>query len=315
MFQSNEECLETTNKILENREEFYRERPHLNYKMRYCSQEKFGILVCGGFDELNEEYSERNNHNITKFDAENLKNFETLAEFSGSCWFWSVIVMCELYIVAKPNNIDKINIHKYSYEKNAWVKVKVIHTSRNEFSVSSFLNKIYIVGGYLKNKIALNCCFEIDTASCKEKSIKRMNEARILAGCVAFQGKVVVSGGNVDVYDHLNNLNTVEAYCNVDNTWSAMPKMVNARHNHRLVATKSKLFVFGGFIDTCEVFDNLSNKFSILKKPETLRFGDYRVQDAFSVGRKLLLFLSYSTKVAVYDLGKDGRRLRTYKRY
>ena len=50
-----------------------------------------------------------------------------------------------------------------------------------------------------------------------------MNDARILAGCVAFQGKMVVSGGNVNIYDHSNNLNTVEAYCNVDNTWSAMP--------------------------------------------------------------------------------------------
>ena len=132
-----------------------------------------------------------------------------------------------------------------------------------------------------------------------------MKDARILAGCVTFQGKMVVSGGNEDVYDHLNNLNTVEAYCNVDNTWSAMPKMVNARHNHRLVATKSKLFVFGGFIDTCEVFDNLSNKFSILKKPETLRFGDYRVQDAISVGGKVLVFLSRSSKVAVYDFDRN----------
>ena len=46
VFQKNEECLETINKILENREEFYRDRTRLNFNTRYCSQEKikyFGL--------------------------------------------------------------------------------------------------------------------------------------------------------------------------------------------------------------------------------------------------------------------------------
>ena len=70
------------------------------------------------------------------------------------------------------------------------------------------------MGGNYKNEIAVSSCLEIDAATYKEKQIKSMKQARILAGCVAFQGKVVVSGGSVDFYD-LNILNTVEAYCNV----------------------------------------------------------------------------------------------------
>ena len=56
-----------------------------------------------------------------------------------------------------------------------------------------------------------------------ETLIKRMNKARILAGCVAFQGKKVVSGRcDADINGHFYNLNTVETYCNIDNTWSTM---------------------------------------------------------------------------------------------
>ena len=214
--------------------------------------------------------------------------------------------MCELYVLAKRANIETITVHKYSNEKNAWVKVKVINTSREYFSLCSFMNKIYVVGGHYKNERAINSCFEINTVSCNDKPIKRLNEARVSPGCVAFQGKVVAAGGcGADINNHLYNLNTVEAYCNVDNTWSAMPKMVHARNSHILVAIKSKLFVFGGLVDTCEVFDDSSNKFSVLKKPETLRTDDYRVQDAISVGRKVLVFLNYSAKMAVYDLDRN----------
>ena len=306
VFQSNEDCLDITKKILENREEFYRDRPMLNYKMRYCNQEKFSILVCGGYDELKEEYGEKTDYLIRKFDAENFDKFETFSELSGFNYFCSVNVMCELYVLAKRTNIDIITVYKYSHEKDDWDKMEVINTGRVCFSVCSFLNKIYVVGGHYKNEKAVNSCFEIDTASCKDKPIKRMNEARILAGCVAFQGKVVVSGGcDTDINNNFYNLNTVEAYCNVNNTWSAMPNMLHARHNHILVAIKSNLFVFGGVSDTCEIFDNISNKFSILKKPETLRFGDYRVQDAISIGGKVLVFLRRSSKVAVFDFDRD----------
>ena len=244
VFQSDEECLKITKKVLENREEFYRDRPTLSYKSRYCSQKIFNIMVCGGFDKLKEEYGQKNNHFISKVDAENLEKFETVADFTGCNFFWSVSAMCELYVLAKSNGIDTINVHKYASKNNAWVKVKTIYTSREFFSVCSFSKKIYVLGGHFKNKRAVNCCFEIDTVSCKDKPIKRINEARISAGCVAFQGKVVVSGGNVDINDHLNNLNSVEAYCNVNNTWSAMPKMVHARNSHILVAIKKQIVCF-----------------------------------------------------------------------
>ena len=62
------------------------------------------------------------------------------------------------------------------------------------------------------------------------------------------------------------------------------------------------MFVFGGWIDPCEVFDESSKVFSFLKNPETLRMNEYRVQDAISVSGKVLVFFSNSSIVAVYDL-------------
>ena len=209
MFQSNEDCLDLTNKILENREEFHRDRPALNYNTRYCSQEKINIMVCGGYNKFEEECDEITDLFVTKVDAEKFDKFESIAGFSGCYYFWSINVVGELYVLSKHKNVDTLNIHKYYNEKNTWVKVKVINTSRDNFSVCSFLNRIYIIGGHYKNNIAVNSRFEIDTTSCKSKPIKRMNEAIISAGCVSFQGKMVVSGGSVDFYRRLNNLNTV----------------------------------------------------------------------------------------------------------
>ena len=110
-----------------------------------------------------EDFSVKTNHNITKVDAENFDNLETFAKFSEYKYFWSINVMCELYVLAKREYT--INVHKYYNDKNSWVKVKVVHTSQDYFSVCSFLDKIYVVGGDFRNMSPINYCFEINTVS------------------------------------------------------------------------------------------------------------------------------------------------------
>ena len=136
VFQSNDECLEISTKIFENREEFFRDRPKHSYKTRYCSQEKFSILVCEGFDETIKEYGEKTDPFIKKVDAENFDKCETIVGFSGCSDHWSVDVASEIYVLTKPTT-DTINIDKFSNEKKAWVNVKVINTSRDYFRVCS----------------------------------------------------------------------------------------------------------------------------------------------------------------------------------
>ena len=129
-------------------------------------------MVCRGFNELEEEYGKNTDHVITKVDAESFNKSETLAELSGYNCSWFVNVICELYVLAKRDGIDTINVHKYSHEKNAWVKVKVVRTRLDYYSVCSFLNKVYVVGGLYKNMRATSSCFEIDTSSRNENQSK-----------------------------------------------------------------------------------------------------------------------------------------------
>ena len=56
----------------------YRDRLTLKYKTGCCSQKKFSISVCGGFDKLIEEYGEKTYHFLTQVDCENFDKFKNL---------------------------------------------------------------------------------------------------------------------------------------------------------------------------------------------------------------------------------------------
>ena len=85
------------------------------------------------------------------------------------------------------------------------------------------MDNIFIIGGRDKNLIATSSCINLNIHKGRIENIKNMNEARQLPACTTFEGRVVVSGGYVNVN---NDLNTVEAYDHVANTWSSMPNMI-----------------------------------------------------------------------------------------
>ena len=122
-----------------------------------------------------------------------------------------------------------------------------------------------------------------------------------------FKGKIVVSGG-LDVT--WKDLNTVEAYDHVDNSWSYMPNIIHRRSLHRLVAIRNKLYVFGRSLETCEVFDSSINTFSLLKSPSPLLNMDTRLNinltrpAVISIGNKILIFRNNTLKLTYFDLDK-----------
>ena len=89
-----------------------------------------------------------------------------------------------------------------------------------------------------------------------------MHEAKQVASCAVFGGRVVVSGGYND-----QMLRSVHAYDHLDDSWSVMPNMIERRCRHNSVAVKNKLYAIGGSLSpNCEVFDSTSNKF-VLQSP------------------------------------------------
>ena len=129
-----------------------------------------------------------------------------------------------------------------------------------------------------------------------------MNEARGNPGCTVFEGRVIASGGFVNLNEDYSN--TVEAYDYLANTWSYMPSMIRRRAEHNLVAVQNKLYVFGGWEDSCEVFDRCSNKFVLLRASSLQNMDEYYVREAFAIERKIWIIREYSTKLAYFDVDK-----------
>ena len=64
-----------------------------------------------------------------------------------------------------------------------------------------------------------------------------------------------------------------------------MPNMINRKSFHNLVVVKNKLFAFGHGTESCEVFDNVCNKFITLKHQPSITFSK-----SVSIDNKILIF-------------------------
>ena len=131
-----------------------------------------------------------------------------------------------------------------------------------------------------------------------------MNNARSYLACSVFEGRIVVS-------DEINNgtLNTVEGYDHVGDAWENMSNLINGRFCHKSVAVKNKLFVIGGYINKCEVFDSITNKFTLLKQPTLDSTSDYlqifRLPPGVISNENEIFVFSNNRKVLTYNFEND----------
>ena len=81
--------------------------------------------------------------------------------------------------------------------------------------------------------------------------------------------------------------------------------MINGSLGHKLIAISNKLFAVccGATYNVCEVYDSTCKKFVVFKSP--LEFFDGSHQTSVSIGRRIMVFRAYSTKVATYDVDKN----------
>ena len=119
-----------------------------------------------------------------------------------------------------------------------------------------------------------------------------MNSTRAAASSVVFKGTIVVTGGFFFYNDRTEvDLRTAERYDHASDSWSQLPEMVQPRSCHGSVAIRNKIFIVGGIgRDTCEVFDAVSAKFSLLAKTSPVFKGwDVKEKKTFSFGNKVVV--------------------------
>ena len=301
-FRMGRKCAEIIREIFNNR------NPR-SYKLsgtsRYCTQDKFNAIVCGG-----ENINTRNIvNNVCSLEADNLCSVNNLApmpERRGG--LQAVCVKDEVYVfggvapildesIEEPNLVQ--SIEKYSPAANAWEKVADMYDVRVDFCVCSFMNSIYIIGG--RRPYSTNVgrsIVEFNTISRTWKEHSRTNVERVKSSCAVFQGKIVVSGGySYPVEDR------VEVYDHVADSWSEMREMCERRHTHKSVGVKNKLFIIGGVgTPRCEVYDSRLNIFLWLK-PHPASFTNNLNYPAgvISIGSKVVVFVQSTGRTLLYD--------------
>ena len=260
------------------------------YQARYCAQEDISIAVCkdGIINMLDHPFSFTNFVSRTPgFSLPKTNSWSKLDVSSSNLY-------C-LFREVKPG----YRFVKVSKSSKSLCFLPSLLDERSNFSVCSFMQKILVIGGR-RNEEFINSCMAYDCKRNIWNYITKMNQNREDTSSTIFQGKVVVTGGFGN-----RLLKSVEAYCFHENKWTQFPSMLNPKCNHGSVSLGNKMFVIDRNInDGCEVFDSISNKFTLLKtKPHVKNVECYPFKaKAFTVGYTMHVFN------VIYVMGK-GRIL------
>ena len=290
-----EEMLYTKDKLIQNNGSNY-------YTHRYCNQDSFNVLICGGYDRgLDNVVNTVNQTDGNKFEFR--KVFPPMTQERESPK--AVCSKADVYVFGGyDKNLNWIkSVEKFSPITNTWSKVAEMFDDRKMFCLCTFMDKILVIGGYKveDEDDVTDTCLVFDAKDYNWKKVARMSQVRYNAACVVFEERIVVSGGKDNNLDKLNN---VESYDVVGDNWSPMPNMTSSKSGHSLVVVRNKLFVIGYGTDTCEVFDSSSKHFVAIKSPQT---SCLILNRAISIGNKIIAFQNIKSSIFCYDVDKDER--------
>ena len=264
----------------------YNENTSELYQTRYCAQENFSIAVCM------KRRIKRIEYPFCMSSYENSKKICVITKRRYN----SKVVACgsNLFVISDSRRYNMFE--KYSESCGNKIGLPSILDRRSEFCVCSFMQKVYVIGGYGKmNDISINSCMCYDIKSNKWTYIASMIDCRQNASCAVFEGKIVVTGGYLisNDYNSLCKLKSSESYCFHENKWTQFSDMLQGRHDHSSVTIENKLFVIGGdYKNTCEVLDGITNKFVLIKSLTNLKYESYFLNNikAVNIGYKIYVY-------------------------
>ena len=260
------------------------------YQTRYCAQEDFSIAVSMNGSIKRLEYP------FTMISYKNSKQIDTLITLN------SKVVACGSVLFLIGESRRNCTIEKYSEIIKNSIVLPSLLDKRIQFCVCSFMQKIYVVGGYIEvGNYTINSCMCYDIKSNKWTYIASIMANRQNASCAVFKGKIVVTGGYLisdrpyeKRYRTFSRLNSSESYCFHEEKWTQFSDMLQGRIRHGTVSIGNKLLVIGGdYENTCEVLDGTTNKFALIKSlpkfKDNLYYLLYNIE-AVRIGYKIYVF-------------------------
>lgn len=147
----------------------------------------------------------------------------------------------------------------------------------NHAAAASFDGKLYVVGGFLEDKVSSDHLFIYDPIANNWSQGAPMPTPRAAPTANFINGTLYVAGGeNADI----SALDTLEAYHPSNNTWIELDPMPTARQHLTSAAVDGKLYVIGGRtagpstnLNSTEVFDPQSGNWTVLEDMPSERSG------------------------------------------
>ena len=278
---------------------------------RYCNQDDFHILICGG---LKDGEVLRNCFLINPSNFAKTKQLPPMLEPRHYCK--TAVVSSDIFVAGGYSSKRAIksikSIEMFSHKNKVWKNIDLLSIDPDYFCVCSFNKKLYIIGSGIIEDVVQKytcCCRVYDVKTDKWSQIACTNAFRCdFSACTVFEGKIVVTVG----YD---SGSSVEAFDHHENKWSYLPPMVGKRYGHDSVSMGNKMFVIGGKkTSTCELFDSRSRKFVILKQDSYFRRGFFQseraVLNSVCIGNKIIVFImtpyDSRTTMCIFDVFKQN---------
>ena len=178
----------------------------------------------------------------------------------------------------------------------------------NCYASCLFMGKLYILGGEVctrKYDCQTDECYVYDPDKNRIECVSGMQRSRCCHSCVVYGGKIVVIGGIS------GTINSVESYDHFEDKWMYMPDLIEEKIGNESVAMGNKFYVIGynkNKTRNCEVFDNISNKFILIKQPPIVLFERFR--ETFRVKNEIIVTCSVDKddkgdNVYIYNTSSD----------
>ena len=191
--------------------------PKVLYENRYCNQEGFSILICGGKDK-NGEITNK----VFELEISSFKVHKFSSMIKPHNYLNLVNVKSDILAISDEKKFGEsldnsvISAEIYSEKTKSWSNLDFKIEEKSCYCVSSFMGKLYLIGGYIDSSDeSLSSSYSYDFKSNTCNKLADLNVARDCAACTVFEGKIVVTGG----YSTQPLLKSVEAYDYHEDKW------------------------------------------------------------------------------------------------
>ena len=184
-------------------------------------------------------------------------------------------------IVCDYSNNRKYFVEQYDPTLNQWKRLTSLPTNRLYFEVCTHQGLLYVIGGgdnFDGSPLNLVECYDLKTGQWSRCA--DMLERRKSFGVGVIGGYLYVVGGDKGkcVFKP-NSLQSVERYDPEKNQWSFVAPLITKRHMLTVVTDNTTMYAVGGHdvegrdLATCEVYNSLKNKWSVIATMNVPRSG------------------------------------------